>query len=413
MTGARKSAAGEGAAVWPREAVQFFRALAGLTDELEIRELLARTLGRVCGSAVVAVNTIDMARRTVRVEAVAGLGEQLELVAAFFGGKLQGMHFAGMDELARRELSYGVLRRVEGGVYEAVFKRRLSKGVCDRLEALVGLKEVWGIGILREGKLVGNAMIFLREGGRVEPDLIESLVRGAGMALHRLGIEQEKRAVEARERQVLGELERLGWTDEILRLTPMGVVVMDAEGRVIWLNPAFARMLRTQDARDLLGRPIQTFVADPEYHAALVKRLLRKDHLGPVEINMLAVTGEMVPVSATGVVIRDAAGTVLRCASFVSEIREDTDPEGPPRAKETAGRGRRSGVQSASPARAGSAEPWLSLDEVASWLGVKRGTLYKWIRRNHMPGHKAGWLWRFRRSELEAWLAARGHPDSV
>ena len=49
-------------------------------------------------------------------------------------------------------------------------------------------------------------------------------------------------------------------------------------------------------------------------------------------------------------------------------------------------------------------ESWLSMDEVTTYLGVKRDTVYKWIRRKSMPAHKVGWLWRFRRSEIDDWM---------
>jgi len=57
-------------------------------------------------------------------------------------------------------------------------------------------------------------------------------------------------------------------------------------------------------------------------------------------------------------------------------------------------------------------ESWLSMDELTAYLGVKRDTVYKWIRRKEMPAHKVGWLWKFRRSEIDAWLerAQPGRP---
>jgi len=29
---------------------------------------------------------------------------------------------------------------------------------------------------------------------------------------------------------------------------------------------------------------------------------------------------------------------------------------------------------------------WLSVDEIADYLGVKRDTIYKWINRKQLPG---------------------------
>jgi len=47
---------------------------------------------------------------------------------------------------------------------------------------------------------------------------------------------------------------------------------------------------------------------------------------------------------------------------------------------------------------------WLSVDEIAVYLGVKRDTVYKWIDRKNMPAHKAGRLWKFRKEEVDDWV---------
>lgn len=47
---------------------------------------------------------------------------------------------------------------------------------------------------------------------------------------------------------------------------------------------------------------------------------------------------------------------------------------------------------------------WLSVEEIAVYLGVKRDTVYKWIDRKNMPAHKLGILWKFRKDEVDAWV---------
>ena len=56
---------------------------------------------------------------------------------------------------------------------------------------------------------------------------------------------------------------------------------------------------------------------------------------------------------------------------------------------------------------------WLSVDELAGYLGIKRDTVYKWIVRRNMPAHKVGRLWKFRKEEIDAWVrsGAAGEPD--
>ena len=47
---------------------------------------------------------------------------------------------------------------------------------------------------------------------------------------------------------------------------------------------------------------------------------------------------------------------------------------------------------------------WLSVEELAIYLGIKRDTVYKWITRRTMPAHKVGRLWKFRKEEIDAWV---------
>lgn len=47
---------------------------------------------------------------------------------------------------------------------------------------------------------------------------------------------------------------------------------------------------------------------------------------------------------------------------------------------------------------------WLSVDEVAAYLGVKRDTVYKWIERKQMPAKKVGRLWKFKKGQIDEWV---------
>lgn len=51
---------------------------------------------------------------------------------------------------------------------------------------------------------------------------------------------------------------------------------------------------------------------------------------------------------------------------------------------------------------------WLSVDEIADHLGIKRDTVYKWIGERQMPGHKIGRLWKFNKQEVDNWVRSGG-----
>jgi excisionase family DNA binding protein len=55
---------------------------------------------------------------------------------------------------------------------------------------------------------------------------------------------------------------------------------------------------------------------------------------------------------------------------------------------------------------------WLSVDEIAAYLGIKRDTVYKWIERKQMPAHKVGRLWKFRKDEVDRWVRNGGANES-
>ncbi len=53
-------------------------------------------------------------------------------------------------------------------------------------------------------------------------------------------------------------------------------------------------------------------------------------------------------------------------------------------------------------------EAWASVDDVAKHLGIAKDTVYRWIESKGMPAHKVGRLWKFKLSQVDAWIEAGG-----
>lgn len=51
---------------------------------------------------------------------------------------------------------------------------------------------------------------------------------------------------------------------------------------------------------------------------------------------------------------------------------------------------------------------YISIDEAAEYLDIKTVTLRNWIKKEdtHIPAHKIGKQWKFKRSELDEWVAS-------
>lgn len=54
---------------------------------------------------------------------------------------------------------------------------------------------------------------------------------------------------------------------------------------------------------------------------------------------------------------------------------------------------------------------WLSVEEIAQYLGVKKDTIYKWLKVDKIPAHKVGRLWKFKIEEVDSWVRS-GESDS-
>lgn len=57
------------------------------------------------------------------------------------------------------------------------------------------------------------------------------------------------------------------------------------------------------------------------------------------------------------------------------------------------------------------AENWVTIDEVAEYLKVHKDTIRIWIKKKNFPAHKIGKQWRFRLSEIEAWVNSEKNAD--
>ena len=47
---------------------------------------------------------------------------------------------------------------------------------------------------------------------------------------------------------------------------------------------------------------------------------------------------------------------------------------------------------------------WLSVDEIAAYLGVSRDTVYRWIEARGFPSHKVGRSWKSKVAEIDEWV---------
>ena len=193
-----------------------------------------------------------------------------------------------------------------------------------------------------------------------------------------------------------------------------GIAVISMDHEVVWTNSAI---------RELFGNT----TGPPNHHAPGGSRehclgcsaaeVLdgRRDKI--VKHQLLEVAeGNSVNCHIVASPLRDANGEVMAAVLVVLSTSSDRDTEARIRLDEVQDileklealsevKSELMQVLERDDSRRGSVETrWLSLDEVAEYLGIKRDTVYKWIRHKDLPAHKIGRLWKFQRSEVDVWL---------
>ena len=57
-------------------------------------------------------------------------------------------------------------------------------------------------------------------------------------------------------------------------------------------------------------------------------------------------------------------------------------------------------------------ERWISLDEISKHVGCSKDTIRAWIKKETIPFHKVGRQYKFRLSEVNAWIESGKSADA-
>jgi excisionase family DNA binding protein len=57
-------------------------------------------------------------------------------------------------------------------------------------------------------------------------------------------------------------------------------------------------------------------------------------------------------------------------------------------------------------------EHWLSLEEISKHIGCSKDTIRSWVKKDTIPFHKVGRLYKFRVSEVDAWIESGASADA-
>jgi PAS domain S-box-containing protein len=193
---------------------QYFRDLAFLSrtamefvelpPRSDIYKFIGKRLRELVGNSFVLVNSFDETTKCLKVRAFSGARKEIEIVIKILKKKTLGMSFP-ISEEARAGISTGRLVKVPGGLYVLSFEK-IPKHICNTLEKLFHLGDIYTMGFTKEGKIFGNAVIITRDKDGLEKrSLIETFIGQASVALQRRRVEEELKRYRDHLEELVGE----------------------------------------------------------------------------------------------------------------------------------------------------------------------------------------------------------------
>lgn len=190
-----------------RAALEF----AALPPEGDIYEHIASRLKDLVGNSIVLVSSFDEKSETVEIRSVVGLGKLTGTVLKLLGTDLVGMRFALLPDLGPL-LRKGELVKLSKQMHELA-QGKLSVKALKACAKLLGIGDVYSLGMVREGQLFASATILAPPGAEFKNTAtFAAFANQASVALQRkLAEEREKRHVRGLEHLSRTALEFAGY----------------------------------------------------------------------------------------------------------------------------------------------------------------------------------------------------------
>jgi PAS domain S-box-containing protein len=109
---------------------------------------------------------------------------------------------------------------------------RLPQAICAQIEYLLETPEVYGIGLLDKKEIMGSASFLLRKGSEIQPEIVETFVKLASIALKKWRMEEALRQSEQQKEEIVRSV------DCLLQTSTDMIFSFDRQGKLINSNKA-------------------------------------------------------------------------------------------------------------------------------------------------------------------------------
>jgi PAS domain S-box-containing protein len=201
--------------------------LARLNELKDVYLLVGEKIYEMIGDSFVAVTVLDETIKANRIIALFGFDRYQEELA-----KLPVMDIAGdnyyLSDMTEQDIKIynsGKLEWVEEGLY-AILTRKVPKDLCEQVQATLGIKDVYTIGLVRNEVNFGGILVLTKSDITPFKRMIEMIIGQASISIDRIRSDQALRTSD----------ERLYLALEAAR---MGIWDLDLVNDRAWRSPTY------------------------------------------------------------------------------------------------------------------------------------------------------------------------------
>jgi len=229
--------------------------------EKDIFQYIGEKVQEIIGSAVIYVNEFNKDKDGFIVRYLKGLGKDIKKTLTIIGKdptkmvyKIGGSEISGQKSKVSTEEGKAILLSGKltkwPGEFTDLSSRFFSKNVLLILGKLLGLGEVYMIGLCRKGEILGEVVILLRGQNKIKnPELIETFIKQAAVALQRKNAEE---ALHQSQEEFIS----------IFRDNHEGIVYIDEKGMILDINLRFSELFGYQ-LKEIKGKNINSGIIHP------------------------------------------------------------------------------------------------------------------------------------------------------
>lgn len=281
-----------------------------------IYEFIGRKIRVLTGDSIVIVNSFDEKSQSTSTRVIEGLGKYVKIVSDILRINPIGNSFKISDE-AVHALAGGILHKIPGGIQD--LSPQVPKIVWDTLQKMLGVKECYSMGLVKDSKLFGSIIIITRANSALTDfDVATAFINQASTALQRIQAEAalkdygdhledlvKKRTDELNKsnQELKKEIAERKQMEDRLRKSeemfakifhavsdPIALTVLES-GKIIEVNEGFER-ISGYSRSEVVGRSILEVGFDPEERQRFISLIREHNRIHEAEFKIKTKNGD-------------------------------------------------------------------------------------------------------------------------